>query len=119
MPAITIELKDLRFFSNHGWYEEEALLGNEFEVTLLAQFPAKEHITSIEETIDYTKIYAVIKMVFSEREKLLETVAQKIIGQLKESFPEIQHIQLTITKLNPLIPQFIGTVGITYRQDFK
>ena len=117
--SITIELKNLRFFANHGWHEEEAILENEFEVTLRAAFPAKKDITSIDDTVDYTKIYALVKTIFSEREKLLETIAQKIITAIESEFPQIQHVQLSIIKLNPLIPQFVGTVGITYSKDFK
>jgi 7,8-dihydroneopterin aldolase/epimerase/oxygenase len=120
MPAtITIELKHLRFFAYHGWYDEEAILGNEFEITFLGTFAAKDNIDAIEDTVDYTKIHAHIKTVFMRREKLLETVAQNIIREIEQSFPRVQNIQISITKLNPLIPQFIGTVGITYTKDFK
>src|SRR6476661_6269539 len=120
MPAtLTIELKSLRFFANHGWHEEEATLGNAFEVTFLGTFTAKDNIASIEDTVDYSKVYEVIKSVFAEREKLLETVAQKIANRIEDTFSQIQNIQLTITKLNPLIPAFTGTVGITYARDFR
>lgn len=119
MPAtITIELKNLRFFANHGWHDEEAVLGNEFEVTLFASFPAKEEIHSINDTIDYTKIHELTKAVFSQREKLLETVAQKISAAIESNFSDIQQLQITITKLNPVMASFIGTVGITYTKRF-
>ena len=120
MPAtITIELKGLRFFSHHGWHEEEAVLGNEFEVTLLGTFEIKDKIDSINDTVDYSKVYALLKETFAEREKLLEIVAQKIGDRIEKAFPQIQSIALTITKLNPLIPAFTGTVGITYTKNFR
>lgn len=120
MPAtVTIELKGMRFFANHGWFDEEATLGNEFEVNFWGTFPAKNNITSIEDTVDYSKVYALIQSTFAEREKLLETVAQKIANRIETAFSEIQSIKLTITKRNPLIPAFIGTVGITYAKAFK
>jgi 7,8-dihydroneopterin aldolase/epimerase/oxygenase len=120
MPStITIELRNLRFFAYHGWYDEEAILGNAFDVTFLGTFPAKDTIETINDTVDYTKIYDHIKTVFMKREKLLETVAQNIIREVEHYFPKVQNIQLTITKLNPLITQFTGTVGITYSKDFK
>jgi dihydroneopterin aldolase len=119
MPAtITIELKALRLFGQHGWHDEEALLGNEFEITLLATMPAAENISTLSETVDYTEVYALVKTIFAEREMLLETVAQKIAAALVSEYPEINRLQLTITKLNPLIPAFSGTVGITYTQVF-
>ena len=119
MPeTLTIELKGLRFFANHGWFEEEAVLGNEFEVNFLGTFQARENITSIEDTVDYSKVYELIQSTFAEREKLLETVAQKIAKRIKATFSEIESIRLTITKRKPLIPGFIGTVGITYAKYF-
>jgi 7,8-dihydroneopterin aldolase/epimerase/oxygenase len=120
MPeTITIELRNLRFFAHHGWHDEEAILGNEFDVTFLGTFPAKDPIESIYDTIDYAKIYDHIQTGFMQREKLLEMVAQNIIWEIEQSFPHLQTIQLSITKLNPMIPQFTGTVGITYTKDLK
>lgn len=116
--SIKIELKNLRFFANHGWHDEEAVLGNEFEVTLTATFPAKERINSIDDTVDYTKIYTLVKTVFLQREKLLETVAQNIAAAIEKEFTQMGQLQITITKLNPVIASFIGTVGITYTKDF-
>ncbi len=119
MPAtITIELKALRLYGRHGWHEEEAVLGNEFEVTLIATFPAAESIDSLHDTVDYAEVYGLVKAVFAEREKLLETVAQKITTAVSAAYPKIKHLQITITKRNPLIQAFTGTVGITYTHTF-
>src|SRR4051794_28456083 len=120
MPAtITIELKGLRFFAYHGWHDEEAVLGNEFEVTFLGTFETNTKIDSINDTVNYSEVYTLIKVTFAEREKLLEIVAQKIADRIEAAFPQIQSITFTITKLNPLITAFIGTVGITYAKHFK
>jgi dihydroneopterin aldolase len=117
MPAtIAIELKALRFYASHGWQEEEAIAGNEFEVTLMAAVPAKENIDSINDTVDYVAVYDLVKTIFMQREKLLETVAQKIADAIQARFPEIEELQVTITKLSPPIPAFTGTVGITFRK---
>ena len=120
MPAtISIELKGLRFFANHGWQEEETIIGNEFEVNLVALFPAKRNITALYDTVDYGAVYAVLKKIFMETEPLLETVAQKIAYAIEANFREIYQVQISITKLTPPIPAFIGTVGITYTEDFR
>jgi dihydroneopterin aldolase len=116
--TMTIELKALHFCANHGWHDEEALIGNEFEVTVLATFSAREHIVTIDDTVDYTMIYELVKKIFSQREKLLETVAQNIATAVKTHFPTIRHLQITITKLTPPIVSFIGTVGITYTKKY-
>jgi dihydroneopterin aldolase len=117
-PTINIELKNLRFFAGHGWHDEEAVLGNEFEVTILAMFPAKEEIRSIDDTVDYTRIYALVKSIFLQREKLLETIAQNMATAIEREFSHIQRLQISITKLTPPIPSFTGTVGITYSKEY-
>ena len=120
LPAmITIELKGLRFFAHHGWQEEEALVGAEFDVSLQAVFPVTNSINTIDDTVDYTKMYDLVKAIFSQKEKLLETVAQKITAAFLAQFKEVQNLQITITKLNPPIASFTGTVGIIYSTDFR
>jgi dihydroneopterin aldolase len=119
LATVTIELKGVRFFAHHGWHEEEAILGNAFEITFLGAFGVIDKLSSIADTVDYSQVYEVVRSTFAEREKLLETVAQKISDRIKAAFPKIQSIQLTITKLNPMIPAFTGTVGITYVKSFR
>lgn len=116
--TITIELKGLRFYAYHGWHEEEAILGNEFEVSIFATFPSKDAITSITDTVDYTKIHQLAATVFMQREKLLETVAQNISAAIEQEFNDIKQLRITITKLAPPIVSFTGTVGITYTKTF-
>ena len=55
MPGqFTIELKNLRFFAEHGLYAEEALLGNEFEVDISIRKHAPDTIvSSVDQTVDY------------------------------------------------------------------
>ena len=120
MPArMTIELKAMRFYAYHGWQEEEAVTGNEFEVAVTGTFTAKDNITSINDTVDYVAVYELVKTIFLQREKLLETVAQKIAAALHEHFPKIEELIITITKLKPPIVSFTGTVGITFRKTFR
>ena len=120
MPAtMTIELKALRFYAYHGWLEEEAIIGNEFEVSVVGSFTAKDNMASINDTVDYVAVYDLVKTIFHQREKLLETVAQKTAAALHARFPQIEELQINITKLKPPIISFTGTVGITFRKSFR
>jgi dihydroneopterin aldolase len=112
-------LKGLRFFAQHGWHKEEALTGNEFEVNLLATFPAKDNIAPLFDTVDYSELYELVKIIFQEREALLETVAQKIVNAIASEYREVLRLQLNIVKRHPPIATFTGTVGITYIKDFR
>jgi dihydroneopterin aldolase len=116
----TIELNSIRFFAEHGMYEEEKRVGNEFEVDVsIACKSPKKIITSIEQTINYAEVYRILQEEFAERKFLLETVAMKVADKLQQQFPEIETVKISIRKLNPPITNFSGSVGITYSRSFK
>jgi dihydroneopterin aldolase len=111
----TIELKGLRFFAEHGLYEEEAKLGNEFEVDISIDYKApQEVISSIDQTVNYVEIFRIVRDEFSQRKNLLETCAMQIANTLQEQFTQIERLTISIRKLNPPITNFTGTVGVIY-----
>jgi dihydroneopterin aldolase len=116
---IEIELSHLRFFGHHGLYEEETKTGAEFEVNLLIRYAARETvITAIVDTIDYVRVYEVIKQHVGARKELLETTAMQIGLDLKKEFNRIVSIRMTLKKLAPPITNFSGDISVTYEQTF-
>jgi dihydroneopterin aldolase len=120
MPStFTIQLHNLRFFADHGVYEEERRAGNEFEVNLSIRINAPEEmLVKIEETINYAEVYRITKEIFSRPKPLLETLAMEIAAALKEEFQSMRSIQLQIIKLHPPITGFTGAVSVTYSKEF-
>lgn len=116
----TIELKNLRFFAEHGMYQEESKVGNQFEVDMsIGCKSPKKIITSIDQTINYVEVYRIIQEEFNVRKYLLETCAMQIADKLQIQFPEIEQLTISIRKLNPPITNFSGSVSITYTKTFK
>ncbi len=116
----TIELKSLRFFAEHGLYQEEMKTGNEFEVDISVGCKSpKKKISSIEQTINYVEVYRIVQEEFRTRRFLLETLAMEIAERIQQQFEEIENIVITIRKLNPPITNFSGSVAITYHKDFR
>ena|SRR5215218_169165 len=117
---MTIELKGLRFFAEHGMYVEERKVGNQFEIDLSVCYKApKQVITSMEETVNYVEIYRLIEEEFSVHKHLLETCAMQICERLHKQFPEITTISISIKKISPPSTNFTGSVGVTYTRDYK
>lgn len=101
-------------------FEEEALVGNEFEVNLSLTVRAPEKVvTSIEETINYAAVHRIVKNIFSERKALLETLVMEITEELKKEFPSLRNVSIQIIKLHPPISSFTGSVSVTYNKKFK
>lgn len=116
----TIELQGLRFFAEHGMYEEERRVGNQFEVSISLETKApKKTITSIEQTINYVEVFKIVQEVFSQRKQLLETCAMEIAENLQQQFHEIEKVSITIKKIAPPITNFSGSVAVTYHKAFK
>lgn len=117
---MTIELKGLRFFAEHGMYAEERKVGNEFEVDVAVVYKAPRHtITSIEDTVNYVEIYRVVEDVFRVHTFLLETCAMEICNRIRDLFAELKTISVSIKKVNPPITNFTGHVGVHYTREFK
>jgi dihydroneopterin aldolase len=112
---LTIHLNNLLFHAYHGLYEEEQILGNNFEVNItIHQLKVPQKINSIDDTIDYSKVYEMVKMQMTVPTPLLETVAQKICTTIIAQFNLVDWVKCSITKINPPIIQFQGTVGISF-----
>ena len=71
---VTIKLHKLRFFAHHGLYEEERKVANEFVVDLEVSFePASPVIVKMNETINYVKLYEIVKKYMLPPQDLIET----------------------------------------------
>ncbi|MEO9210198.1 MAG: dihydroneopterin aldolase [Ginsengibacter sp.] len=116
---ITIRLEQLRFNAYHGIHEEEKILGNTYIVDCLLTFPEFEKvIQSIDETINYVKVYDIIKKRMAIPTSLLETVIMEIGIEIENHFPQLKSIQLSIKKLHPPIKGMEGTVGVNWEKLF-
>lgn len=115
---ITILLKDLEFFSHHGVYEEEKILGNSFVVNVSISFNAVEKISSIHQTINYVSIYEIIKSKMNVPVALLETLAQDIADEIYTCDKRLQAIFVSIEKKNPPMLNIKGSVSVNYEKQF-
>lgn len=100
-----IILKDMMFYGYHGVEDAERTLGQRFIVTIKLTTDDKKDrfITKLEDTVDYTKVYAVIKKVMEgDVFHLLEDCANKILDTLLERFSLVESATISIRK--PSVP---------------
>jgi dihydroneopterin aldolase len=103
MGAILLE--GMEFFSYHGCFREEQLIGTKFTVDLKveADTSAAEVSDKLHETVDYVGLYRTVKKEMEQNAYLLEHVAWRIMESLKKEFPLLVSIDLKINKINPPI----------------
>lgn len=114
----TIHLHNLKFFSFHGLHEEEKVLGKEYDVNADVTFEENGLVNRLNQTIDYVKIYDIIRQRMNVPTHLLETVAQDLAQLIYKADNRITSIYISIKKLHPPIEAFEGSVGVTYKKDF-
>jgi 7,8-dihydroneopterin aldolase/epimerase/oxygenase len=116
---VTVELNAATFFAFHGLYEEEKKTGGEFEVNLsVSYFTDKAVIDKIEQTVNYVKLYELVKQQMQEPAGLLETVAMRITAEIKGVFPQVNEITIKIEKKHPPVHNFSGSLSVTYRKQY-
>jgi dihydroneopterin aldolase len=116
---ITINLKQLRFFAHHGLYEEERKVSNEFIVDLEVSLEStSDVITKMTETINYIKLYELVKKHMLQTTDLLETLATAITEDIHLSYAQVKKISISITKKYPPVINFSGNVAVSYVKEF-
>ena len=101
MSKITIE--NMEFYAYHGHFEEEQKIGTWFSLDLTMEVDtSKAELTDeLEDTVDYSAVYQVVKEQMMIPSKLLEHVGRRILNAVKERFFDVTDAQLKIRKMNP------------------
>ncbi len=98
-----IYLRNVRFHAFHGVLPQEGIVGNDYLVNLVLDydFSSAMKTDDLQGTLNYAEVYQKVKEEMAVPSKLLEHVAGRIAHRLFSDFPEIQKLQLSITKVNP------------------
>lgn len=98
-----IALEGLLFYAYHGYYDEEQVLGNTFQVDiyLSTNLGMAGMIDNINAAVNYETIYLLVKYEMVRKARLLETLADKIATKIKKQFPQVHQVKVKISKHNP------------------
>lgn len=113
-----IFLDNMRFFAYHGVGEQERLVGNEFTVNLRLKVDIQRAAETDDaaDTVSYADVYEAVKSEMSLPSKLLEHISGRIIHRLFRDFPQIEEIELKLSKRNPPMGADIEAAGIEVTQ---
>ena len=98
-----ILLENVEFYAYHGVFEQEKTVGNTFIVNLKigADVSLAAESDNVADTISYAQVYEVVRREMEIPSKLIEHVAKRIIVRLKKEFPEIETVEIKLSKRNP------------------
>lgn len=100
-----IKLNEMVFYGFHGTHDEERRLGQRFivNVKLHTDDAGDGQIRHLEDTVDYTKVYADIKEIMETRQfYLLEACANTVADELLKNYSLLTRVELCIRK--PSVP---------------
>jgi dihydroneopterin aldolase len=98
---VKICLNEMVFYGFHGVHVEERSLGQRFIVSLqlITDETHDKEIQKLDDTVDYTKVYALLKSIMeSDQFHLLESVANVILDKVLAEFPLVRKAKVFIEK---------------------
>ena len=114
MSLITIE--NMEFYAYHGHFEEEQKIGTWFSLDLIMEVDTSKAELSdeLDDTVDYSAVYQVVKEQMMIPSKLLEHVGRRILNTIKERFPDVKNAQLKVKKMNPPLGGKMAFVALEF-----
>jgi dihydroneopterin aldolase len=109
-----IFLNQMSFYAYHGAFPEENKLGQRFviDVELRLDLRSAGQTDELEHSIDYGKVFQVVKEIVEHRRyRLIESLAENIADMLLTEFP-VPEVLVRVSKPDPPIPGHYKSVGV-------
>lgn len=104
MNRVKISIHKATFFAYHGYYPYEQKTGHHFVVDLSVYIDFPEDIVDdILQTVDYTELYKICADEMSNTQKLIESVAMRIVQRIKNKVEQTTTGYIKIKKLAPIL----------------
>jgi len=110
-----IQIENMEFYSFHGHFREERIVGNKFLVNLTIEADMKAPASSdnLKDAVNYQHAYEIVKQQMEIKSYLLENIAGRILDALFSEMNGIQKATIKVSKLNPPMGGKIGSVSVT------
>lgn len=115
-----IALEGMKFFAYHGYYDHEREYGNQFVIDVYVETDFTEATVKdeLQATLDYEEVYSMVRKAMEQKYYLLEYLGSKIIESIHGGFPDIKHVRVRVSKLNPPVKGEVQRVFIEVEQHF-
>jgi 7,8-dihydroneopterin aldolase/epimerase/oxygenase len=109
-----IQIDGMEFYSFHGHYKEEQIVGNRFLVDLTIETDMSKPMESdnLKDALNYQRAYELIKMQMEQKSHLLEHIAGRILDALYSEMEGIKKATVKVSKMNPPMGGKINSVSV-------
>ncbi len=111
----TIQLKNIKIYAFHGCLLEEGQIGSDYLVNLSvrANLDKASKSDELTDTVDYVLLQKIVAEQMAVRSKLLEHVGRRIVDKVLLEISQVNHIKITVAKVNPPIDGDVALVSVT------
>jgi dihydroneopterin aldolase len=112
-----ISLEGMEFFSYHGHFKEEQIIGTRFAVDLFMETNTQEaeETDNLAKTVNYQAVYNLVAKEMAVKSHLLENVARRVLDTIAREFPQITASRIKISKMNPPVGGKVERVSVELR----
>ena len=109
-----IQIENMEFYSFHGHFREERIVGNKFLVDLTIETDMKmpQASDNLKDAVNYQRIYEIVKMQMEMKSHLLEHIAGRILDAIYAEMGGITKVIVKVSKMNPPMGGKIGSVSV-------
>jgi dihydroneopterin aldolase len=109
-----IQIENMEFYSFHGHYKEERIVGNRFlvDLTLETDMTVAAGSDNLKDAVNYQRVYEIVKQQMEAKSHLLEHIAGRILDAIYAELEGISKITVKVSKLNPPMGGKIGSVSV-------
>jgi 7,8-dihydroneopterin aldolase/epimerase/oxygenase len=109
-----IQIENMEFYSFHGHFKEERIVGNKFLVDLIIETDMTTPAMSdnLKDAVNYQRAYEIVKLQMEMKSHLLEHIAGRILDAIYSEMDGIKKVTVKVSKMNPPMGGKIGSVSI-------
>jgi len=109
-----IQIENMEFYSFHGHFKEERIVGNRFLVDLTVETDMKIPAESdnLKDAVNYQRLYEIVKQEMEKKSHLLENIAGRILNAIYAETEGIKNATIKVSKMNPPMGGKVGSVSV-------
>ena len=109
-----IQIENMEFYSFHGHFKEERIVGNKFlvDITLETDMEIPAESDNLKDAVNYQRVYEIVKQQMELKSYLLEHIAGRILDAIYSEMEGINKATVKVSKMNPPMGGKIGSVSI-------
>jgi len=109
-----IQIENMEFYSFHGHFKEERIVGNKFivDLTIETDMTVPRESDNLKDAVNYQRVYEIVKSQMEMKSHLLEHIAGRILDAVYSEMEGIKKATVKVSKMNPPMGGKIGSVSV-------